>query len=144
MIQCCRVVVGVGVGSVEVDSSARSRSRSRSHQNLTDCDSGVGVNAAWLNVMHCTCRFCRKKSFCYLANVFSERSSRRRIPQRLLFNSACYFLTHICNAKPCNAQRIVSGKIKTSLLYELLYHDMDFNRTARSQSRSSSRSRVGV
>ena len=33
----------------------RSRSRSRSHQNLTDSDSEVGVNAAWLNAMHCSC-----------------------------------------------------------------------------------------
>ena len=108
--------------SVGVDSSARGRSRSRSQQNLTDSDSGVGVNAAG-NAMHRTCliddsaldiRFCRekKKHFLFRTNVFSERSRKRWIPQNLLFNSACYFLMHICNAKPWNAQGIVSGKIK--------------------------------
>ena len=40
---------------VGADSFARSWKRSLSHQKLTDSDAGVGVNAAWLNIMHCAC-----------------------------------------------------------------------------------------
>ena len=70
--------------SVGVDSSARNQSRVRSHQILADSGFGVGVNAAWLNVMHCTCliddaaidiRFCRKKG--HFA-VLDERFQRKK------------------------------------------------------------------